>query len=46
MGFTQKSNLERHKKVHNGEKDFECKECSKKFSAKANLQQHEEIHKD
>ena len=43
-GFSTKGNLEKHLKIHNGEKSFQCDYCEKKFTLKGDLTKHVKIH--
>ena len=44
--FTRQHNLERHSRVHTGEKSFMCSTCGKKFTQKAHLKAHETTNSD
>ena len=43
-GFSAKSHLIRHQRIHTGSKPFPCDLCSKQFSRKDNLLQHKRLH--
>uniref|UniRef100_A0A3Q2FN59 C2H2-type domain-containing protein n=1 Tax=Cyprinodon variegatus TaxID=28743 RepID=A0A3Q2FN59_CYPVA len=42
--FHEKAYLDRHIKIHSGEKPFACEVCGQRFSRKGNLNMHMRIH--
>ena len=44
--YHNKSNLNRHSRVHTGEKHFACQVCDRKFAQKINLVRHQSTHSD
>ncbi|XP_072179407.1 uncharacterized protein [Diadema setosum] len=44
MNFVLNHNMHDHMRVHNGEKPFQCKVCSRCFSQKSSLKRHMSLH--
>lgn len=43
-GFSQRSHLETHSRIHSGERPFECNQCGAAFSRRGNLVRHRLSH--
>jgi len=42
--FSQKGSLDIHKRVHTGDKQYQCEICLKSFSQKGSLDMHKRVH--
>ena len=42
--FSRSSNLQRHKRIHSGERPYTCRTCHKSLTQSSNLRKHQRVH--